>query len=114
MIILELNTELLKCYTLVVKVVNFKENMPIENVNVKIFRLENSITLEQWAENLKNGTPFKELVLSMNTDKKGTVTGKLSEGTYQAKVERYQFSKDLILTKNVEVLVIEPKKLWWK
>ena len=58
-----------KTYMFVVRVVNFKENKPIKNVNVKVFRLEmEPITPKQWAENLKNGTPFKKLILAMNTN----------------------------------------------
>ncbi len=49
-----------KTYMLVVRVVNFQRNKPIKNVNIKVFRLEKEpITLKQWAENLKNGTPSK-------------------------------------------------------
>ncbi len=104
-----------KICTLVVRVVNFKNNKPIENVNVKIFRLEKEpITLTQWAENLKNGTPFKRLMLSMNTDNNGNVTAELAEGVYEAKVEKYGFSKVCELSENHEVLCIEPKKNWWQ
>ena len=64
-----------KTYKLIVKVVGSQKNKPIKNVNVKVFRLEKEpITLKQWAENLKNGTPFKTLMLSMNTDGNGNVT----------------------------------------
>ena len=74
-----------KIYVIVVRVVNFQRNKPIKNVNVKVFRLEKApITLKQYAENLKNGTPFKRLVLSMNTDDNGNVTAELAEGSYEA------------------------------
>src|SRR5665648_166311 len=67
-----------KIYVLVVGVVNLQGDKPIKNVNVKVFRLEmEPITLTQWAENPKNGTPFKRLVLSMNTDDNGNVTAEL-------------------------------------
>ncbi len=63
-----------KTYVLVVSVVNFQRNKPIKNVNVKVFRLEKvPITPEQWAENLKNGAPFKKLILSMNTERDNEV-----------------------------------------
>jgi hypothetical protein len=74
-----------KTYVLVVSVVNFQGNKPIKDVNVKVFRLETEpITPEQWVENLKNGAPFKRLVLSMNTDDNGNVTAELAEGSYEA------------------------------
>ena len=103
-----------KTYTLVLKVVNFQKNTPIKNVNVKVFRLEKEpITPKQWAENLKNGSPFKTLILSRNTDNNGNVTAELPEGVYEAKVEKYGLSKVCELTHNVEILFIEPKKPWW-
>ena len=81
----EVDIALEKTYVLVVGVVDFQRNKPIKNVNVKVFRLENApITLKQYAENLKNGTPFKRLVLSMNTDDNGNVTAELAEGSYAA------------------------------
>jgi hypothetical protein len=104
-----------KTYVIVVRVVNFQRNKPIKNVNVKVFRLEKTpITLKQWAENLKNGTPFKRLILSMNTDNNGNVTAELAEGFYETKVEKYGLSKACELTKNDRVLFIEPKKHWWQ
>jgi 5-hydroxyisourate hydrolase-like protein (transthyretin family) len=90
-----------KTYVLVVRVLNFQGNKPIENVNVKVFRLETEpIAPEQWAENLKNGTPFKRLMLSMNTDNDGDVTAKLAEGSYEVKVEKYGLNKVCELTQN--------------
>ena len=78
----EVDIALEKTYMLVVGVVDFQRNKPIKNVNVKVFRLEKApITLKQYAENLKNGTPFKRLVLSMNTDDNGNVTAELAEGS---------------------------------
>jgi 5-hydroxyisourate hydrolase-like protein (transthyretin family) len=104
-----------KTYTLVVKVVDFQRNKPIQNVNVKVFRLEKeSITLKQWAENLKNGTPFKRLMISMNTDNRGMVTVELPEGVYETKVEEYGFAKGCSLKQNDEVVCIGPKKQWWR
>ena len=104
-----------KSHLLVIKVVNFHKNKPIINVNVKVFRLEKEpITLVQWAENLKNGSPFKRLMLSMNTDNNGTVTAELAEGSYEAVVEKFGSNMVLELTQNDEVLFIEPKKHWWQ
>ena len=81
----EVDIALEKTYVFVVGVVDFQRNKPIKNVNVKVFRLEKApITLKQYAENLKNGTPFKRLVLSMNTDDNGNVTAELAEGSYEA------------------------------
>ena len=104
-----------KTYTLVLRAVNFQKNKPIKNVNVQVFRLEKEpITPKQWAENLKNGSPFKTLILSMNTDNNGNVTAELPEGVYEAKVEKYGLSKVCELTHKVEILFIEPKKHWWQ
>ncbi|MGA2682829.1 MAG: hypothetical protein ABSF44_13635 [Candidatus Bathyarchaeia archaeon] len=104
-----------KTYVLVVRVVNFQGNNPLENVNVKVFRLETEpITLKQWAENLKNGTPFNRLMLSMNTDNDGNVTAELTKGVYEAEVEKYGLDKVCELTQNDRVLFIEPKKHWWQ
>ena len=104
-----------KTYVIVVRVVNFQGNKPIKDVNVKVFRLEKTpITLKQWAENLKNGTPFNRLMLSMNTDNDGDVTAKLAEGSYEVKVEKYGLNKVCELTQNDRVLFIEPKKHWWQ
>jgi formylglycine-generating enzyme required for sulfatase activity len=110
-----LDSVLEKTYTLVLRVVNFQENKPIKNVNVKVFRLEKEpITVKQWAENLKNGNPFKMLVLSMDTDNNGNVTAELTEGSYEVKVEKYGLNKVCELTQNDEVTFIEPKKHWWQ
>ena len=99
----------------VVSVVNFQRNKPITNVNVKVFRLEKeSITIKQWAENLKNGSPFEKLILSMNTDNNGNVTAELTEGSYEAKVEKYGLGKACELTQNDTVLFIEPKNHLWQ
>jgi methyltransferase-like protein len=96
-------------------VVNFQGNISIKNVNVRVFRLEKApITLQQWAENLKNGVPFKKLILSMNTDNDGNVTAELAEGSYEVKVEKYGLSKSFELTQDDRVLFIEPKKYWWQ
>jgi hypothetical protein len=104
-----------RTYTLVVRVVNFQKNNPIKSVNVKFFRLEKEpLAPKQWAENLKNGSPFKTLVLSMDTDSNGAVTAKLKEGSYEVKVEKYALSKVCELIQNTEVLFIEPKKHWWQ
>jgi len=111
----EVDIALEKTYMLVVGVVDFQRNKPIKNVNVKVFRLEKApITLKQYAENLKNGTPFKRLVLSMNTDDNGNVTAFLTEGAYEFAVEKYGLNKVCDLTQNDEVLFIEPKLHWWQ
>lgn len=111
----EVTVALEKTYVLVVSVVNFQGNKPIKDVNVRVFRLEKEpITLKQWAENLKNGTPFKRLILSMNTDNNGDVTAELAKGSYEAKVEKYGLNKVCELTQNDRVLFIEPKKHWWQ
>jgi 5-hydroxyisourate hydrolase-like protein (transthyretin family) len=100
---------------LAVRLVNFQKNKPIANVKVEIFRLENEpISLKQWAENLKNGSPFKRLILSTNTDNNGNVTAELSEGLYEVKVEKFGLNKSCKLTQNDEVLCIESKKHWWQ
>jgi hypothetical protein len=104
-----------KTYTLVVRLINFQKDKPAKNVNVKIFRLEKeSITLKQYAENLKNGTPFKRLMISMNTDDNGLISAELTEDIYEAKVEQYGLSKICELTQNVEVRFVEPKNHWWQ
>ena len=110
-----MNSLLEKTHTFTVNVVNSKQNKPVKNVNVKLFRLEKeAITLKQWTENLKNGTPFKRLMLSVDTDNNGNVTAELPEGVYEAKVEEYGLSEVCELTHNVEILFAEPKKHWWK
>jgi hypothetical protein len=104
-----------KTYTLVASVVSLQTNKPIKNVNVKFFRLEKKpITLTEWTENLKNGTPFKKLMLSMNTDNDGNVTAQLAEGSYEAKVEKYNLSKVCELTHDDRILFVEPKTHWWQ
>jgi hypothetical protein len=109
-----LESVLEKTHTLVARVVNFK-SQPIQNVNVKVFRIEQEpITLKHWAENLKNGTPFKRLMLSMDTDVNGIVTAEFAEGVYEIKVEKYALSKVCELTKNDELLFMEPKVHWWQ
>ncbi len=96
-----------------VKVVNFKGCTPIQDVNVKVFKIEKEpITPEQWAENLKNGSPFKSLVLSMNTDNNGKITAQIPWGSYEVKVEKYGLNQVCELNQNIEVLLIVPKKHW--
>jgi hypothetical protein len=109
-----LDSVLQNIYTLVLRVVNSKENNPIKDITVKVFRLEKeSITLNQWTENLKNGTPFKRLIFSANTDNNGVVKVDLPEDIYEATVEKYGLTKVCELTKNTEVLFVVPKKHWW-
>ena len=93
--------------------VDFRRNKPIQNVAVKVFKIEKEpITLEQWTENLKSGSPFKRLVLSAVTDNDGTVTSELPDGFYEAEVERYGFNKVCELNQNVNISFTEPKKRW--
>jgi len=109
-----LDSVLEKNYNLVIQLVNYKKE-PIKNVSVKIFKLEKeSITLKQWAENLKNGLPFQRLILSINTDINGNLTAELVEGVYEIKVEKCSLSKVCELTQNDKVLFIDPKKRWWQ
>ncbi len=102
-----------KTHVMVIKVINYQKNKPTQNTNVKIFRLEKEpITIMQWAENLKNGGPFKKLILSTNTDNNGAVTVALIEGSYEVEVEKFG-NKVLEFTQNAEVLFIEPRRHWW-
>jgi hypothetical protein len=101
-------------YNLVVRVVIFGKNNPVENILVRIFRLEKEpISPQQWVENLRNGAPFKRLITSKNTDKNGIVTTELAIGTYEVKIDELALAKTIDLTQNDEVLIIEPKKHWW-
>jgi hypothetical protein len=103
-----------KTHVLIVKVVNYQKNKPTKNATVKVFRIEKEpLTIKQWTENLKNGSPFKRLIVSMNTDNNGTVTVELAEGSYEVEEEKFGFNKVFDLTQNAEVLFIEPKKHWW-
>ena len=103
-----------KTYKLVVRAVNFRKDKPIKNVNVKVFRLEKEpITVEQWAENIKNGAPFKRLMLSKDTDDNGNVTAEFAEGVYEIHVENFGL-KVCELRQNAEILFVEPKKHWWQ
>jgi hypothetical protein len=104
-----------KTYALALKVLNYKKTSPISNVNVKIFRIEKEpISPQQWVENLKNGAPFKKLMLSTDTDSNGAVTVELTLGTYEVKVEKYGLSKICELRQPEEVLFTEPKRHWWE
>ncbi len=104
-----------KINSLIVNVVDFQANKPIANVNVKVFRLEKTpISVSEWTENLKNGSPFKKLMFSMNTDNNGIVIAKLAEGSYEAKVEKYNLSKVFELTRDDRIVFVEPKKHWWQ
>jgi hypothetical protein len=101
-------------YRLTVKVVDSQRNKPIQDVNVKVFRVEKGpITPKQWIENLRNGTPFKTLMISMTTSNNGAVTVEFPEGVYEVKVEGYDLNQVCELTHNLEILFIEPKKHWW-
>jgi hypothetical protein len=102
-------------YNLVIKIMNFRKNRSVQNTIVKIFRLEKEpISPQQWVENLRNGAPFKRLVLSRNMDNNGVVTAELAIGAYEVKIDELAFAKTIELTQNSEILVIEPKKHWWK
>ena len=104
--LLELDLILEKTHKLVVRVVNYKKE-PSKNLNIRVFRLEKEpITLNQWEENLKNGSPFKRLIISTNTDEKGTVTSELPEGVYDANVELFGLKNFFDLTQNAEILFV--------
>jgi hypothetical protein len=110
----EADVALKKTYVLNVRVVDY-QNKPLENVNVKVFKLEkNPITIKQWAENLKNGSPIKRLMLSTNSDNEGKVSAELAEGSYEVNVEKFGFSKACELTHDDSVIFVEPKKHWWQ
>jgi hypothetical protein len=49
----------------------------------------------------------------MDTDNNGNVSAELIEGVYEARVEKYGFSKVCELKQNDEAVFIEPKKHWW-
>lgn len=101
-------------YRLTVKVVDSQRNKPIQDVNVKVFRVEEGpITPKQWIENLRNGTPFNTLIISTTTSNNGAVTVEFPEGVYEVKVEGYGLNQVCELTHNLEILFIEPKKHWW-
>jgi hypothetical protein len=102
-------------FNLVVNVIAFKTNKPLSNINVKVSRLEKTpIPTSEWLENLKNGSPFKKLILSMNTDNSGNVSAELTKGSYEAQIEEYGLSKGCELTHDERILFIEPKKHWWQ
>jgi len=108
----EVNIALEKTYMIVIRVVDFRNN-PIKEVNVKVFILENKpITIEQWGENLKNGSPFKRLILSKNSDATGSVTSELAEGSYEFVVEKFGSTKVCELKQNESVIFAESKKHW--
>ena len=90
------------------------QGFTLDTQKVDVALEKTPITLTEWAENLKNGTPFKKLMLSMNTDNNGNVTAELAEGSYEAKVEKYNLSKVCELTQDDRILFIEPKKHWWQ
>ena len=104
-----------KTHMLVVRVVDFQKNKPLKNVTVQVFKVEKEpITLKQWGENLKNGTPFKRLMFSVNTDDVGKVNAELAEGDYEVEVEKYGSIKNCTLKQNDEIVFVEPKTHWWQ
>jgi len=112
---LEAEPVLEKTHIFVVRVVDFQKKKPLKNVTVQVFKLEKEpITLKQWGENLKNGTPFKRLMFSMNTDDDGNVTAELAEGDYEVEVEKYGLSKVCELKQNNSVLFVAPREHWWQ
>jgi formylglycine-generating enzyme required for sulfatase activity len=111
----DVNTSSEKTYMLVVRIASFRGNKPIKNVNVKVFMVEKTpITLQQWTENLKNGTPFKRLLFSMNTDNNGSVTAELGTGSYEVVIEKYGLKKACELSKDETIVFNAPKKRWWQ
>ncbi len=114
MITTEVAVNLEKTHTIVIRVVDARNN-PLKDINVKVFIVENKpITLEQWGENLRNGSPFKRLILSKNSDTEGTVTSELAEGSYEVVVEKFGSTKLCELKKNENILFVESKKHWWQ
>ncbi len=114
MVTLESDVTAEKCNVLVVRTLDSR-GKPVGNVNVKVFRLEKKpITVEQWTENLRNGAPFKRLMLSKNSDDQGNVTAEFAEGSYEIKVEEFSSIKTCELTQNEQVVFVEPKKHWWQ
>jgi hypothetical protein len=112
--IFELASVLEKIYRLTIKVVDSQRNKPIQDVNVKVFRVEKGpITPKQWAENLRNGTPFETLMISTTTSSNGSVTVEFPEGSYEVIVAGCSLNQVCELTQNLEILFIEPKKHWW-
>jgi hypothetical protein len=103
-----------KIYRLTVKVVDSQRNKPIQDVNVKIFRVEKGpITPKQWAENLRNGTPYKTIMISTTTSSNGSVIVEFPEDIYEVIVKEYGLNQVCELTQNLEILFIEPKKHCW-
>ncbi len=110
----EVDVALEKTYMIVIKIVDFRNN-PLKDVNVKVFMLiKKPITLEHWGENLKNGSPFKRLMLSLNSDAAGIVTSKLAIGSYEVVVEKFGLTKVCELKQNESLLFAESKKHWWQ
>jgi hypothetical protein len=106
------NNILEKTYKLVIQAVN-QRNKPIKNIGVKVFRAEkNPISIEQWTENLRNGTPFKQLMLATATDENGNIATEQAEGTYEISVETVGL-KTCELSQNTDMVFVEPKKHWW-
>ena len=104
-----------KTYRLIVRVVDYQRNKLIPDVNVKVFRIEKGpITPNQWAENLRNGTPFKTMITSMNTNSNGIVTVELPAGAYETTTEGYGSNQVCELSQDLEILFVEPKKHWWQ
>lgn len=112
MAILEGDVAAQKSNVLVVRILDSR-GKPVKDVNVKVFRMEKNATLEQYAENLKNGSPFKRLMLSVNSDNEGKITADLVEGNYEIRVEKFGSIKVCELTQNEQVDFNEPKKHWW-
>jgi hypothetical protein len=110
--ILEGDVAAQKSNVLVVRILDSR-GKPVKDVNVKVFRMEKNATLEQYAENLKNGSPFKRLMLSVNSDNEGKITADLVEGNYEIRVEKFGSIKVCELTQNEQVDFNEPKKHWW-
>jgi hypothetical protein len=110
--ILEGDVAAQKSNVLVVRILDSR-GKPVKDENVKVFRMEKNATLEQYAENLKNGSPFKRLMLSVNSDNEGKITADLVEGNYEIKVEKIGSIKVCELTQNEQVDFNEPKKHWW-
>ena len=56
-------------------------------------------------------TPFKKLILSMNTDNNGNITAEFEEGSYEAELEKHGLKKVCELTQNDRVLSLNRKSI---
>jgi hypothetical protein len=90
-----------KMYTLDMRVLNHVKK-PVKKVETKIFKYDDSGS--------------KHLLDILKTDKYGNVISKLSEGKYEAEIEKYQLIRAFTLDENTKPIVFTlPKgKHWWQ